>query len=37
MTETIKSFDVDHLLVNIYASEVEMAENVAKITHQYLQ
>ena len=37
MIETMKSFDVDHLLVNIYASEAEMAENVAKITHQYLQ
>jgi len=37
MTEPTKSFHVDHLLVQIYASEAEMSENVAKITHQYLQ
>jgi glucosamine-6-phosphate deaminase len=37
MTKPRKSFYVDHLSVQIYSSEVEMAENVAKIIHQYLQ
>ena len=37
MIEPSKSFYVDHLLVEVYASEMEMSESVAKITHQYLQ
>ncbi len=37
MTELTRSFHIDHLLVEIYASEAEMSENVAKITYQYLQ
>ena len=37
MIEPRKSFYVDHLLVEVYASEMEMSESVAKITHQYLQ
>ena len=37
MTQPTKSFHVDHLLVQIYSSEAEMSENVAKITHQHLQ
>ncbi|MTJ10079.1 glucosamine-6-phosphate deaminase [Anabaena sp. UHCC 0204] len=37
MVEPTKSFHVDHLLVQIYTSEVEMSADVAKITHQYLQ
>ncbi len=37
MIEPSKSFYVDHLLVEVYASEMEISESVAKITHQYLQ
>ena len=37
MIEPSKSFYVDHLLVEVYASEMEMSESVATITHQYLQ
>ncbi|QSV64573.1 MAG: glucosamine-6-phosphate deaminase [Dolichospermum sp. DL01] len=37
MIEPRKSFYVDHLLVEVYASEMEMSESVATITHQYLQ
>ncbi|MFM6621472.1 MAG: glucosamine-6-phosphate deaminase, partial [Dolichospermum sp.] len=31
-----KSFYVDHLLVEIYSSEIAMSKSVAKITQQYL-
>ena len=37
MIEPTKSFYVDHLLVEIYSSEIAMSKSVAKITHQYLQ
>jgi len=37
MIKSRKSVNVDRLLVEIYNSEAEMSENVAKITHQYLQ
>ncbi len=37
MIEPTKSFHIDHLFVQIYASEAEMVENVSKITHQYLE
>ncbi|MCE2718748.1 MAG: glucosamine-6-phosphate deaminase [Dolichospermum sp.] len=36
MIEPTKSFYVDHLLVEIYSSEIAMSKSVAKITQQYL-
>ena len=37
MPAATKSFRVDDLLVQIYNSEVEMAQDVAEIAHEYLQ
>ena len=37
MIKPRRSVNVDRLLVEIYNSEAEMSESVAKITHQYLQ
>ncbi len=37
MPAATKSFRVDDLLVQIYNSEAEMAQDVAEIAHEYLQ
>jgi glucosamine-6-phosphate deaminase len=37
MIQPRKTFYVDHLLVEVYKSNVEMSENAAKTTHKYLQ